>query len=428
MNSRIPIVHRSEISNSRVSASGIQLTAILGLLLVFLWSFFSESIATNYIPSLYITNATLYGRALFWLVMLVFFMARLISRQRIPKISAFFFFVVVTYSLLGLIASLAHQNTSAGILSHLSHYFGALICILSASMIKFSNVGRFWGSARVFSYAIIFISLAIYILIYSSLTTAIHISLTISALSWPFIYGLQKRKKLIFWGSTFMIFASLKRGLWLAALAMILFASSKRQILLSVAITAFVALFLINNFSDTTLGIIVLNKFNFGAGVGFDEISSGRVSVLLSVNSALAENDAILTGLGFGATFIANSQLPSATNDWVTNGVDVVFGHFWLLHGYVAGTVLFLLYSAAFLAPAIWNRTYKDSVLGFFSAMSIFSYIMSLSTFIFWDPFPWVVIGLAIARRQHLLRHVHMIGDDNWIDAEPYVRATKERK
>jgi len=349
---------------------------------LFLVSFFQESIAPHYMPSFHVTGASLYGRIIF-VVMMAFFLAmNLIRGRHVPGLASHVLVIITGLSILGLVTGVAFGNSTRMIAAHLFHNIIAFTCIASASTIALDSHG------------------------FSTVSGAIHLSVSLQALAWPLCFGLAYRGPKVVHAvfAALLLFLTLKRGLWVAAILVILLGNG---LILSAGL-AVISIILAPVLIASDIGAGIAEMINlrllrdFG---GLDEFTSGRWSVISSVFLELQEGVRLLFGTGFGSQFNARAAMEFSTTDWITNGVDVIFAHFWLLYGIVPGTLVFLGLSTLVGHLLIRSRQYRDSHLTFFVLLVIFTYFASFSTFIAWDPFMWTIIGLSIGRLRSLERH-----------------------
>lgn len=391
----------------KVSTSTLQLWAIAILIQIFVVSFFLESLAGYYFPVLQRPNATLYTRAVFWMLMLAFILVGTLTSKRVPKIAYFTCLVIFLYSVFGALVGVFRGAAIAGLLSHLSHNIGAMLIILSTSMVSFPDLRKTQRFLELFSILTLVVSGIVIVGVLAQISSAIHVSLTINALAVPFVAALTNRRPIMFGASALLIVLTIKRGLWLAALATfaaVTIANPRRAaiVFLGLGVLSFAVFILLPD--DSIISQLITVKFSESESASLDALSSGRLRILSSLHFALLSRDALLSGLGFGAFFDANSNLPGASMAWITNGLDVSFAHFWFLYGYVFGSLFFLFYSYIALISLLWARRSGDYILIFLSRTSLFLFFASLSTFIAWDPLHWVIIGLAFARRNQLSR------------------------
>lgn len=373
---------------------------------LFLVSFFQESIAPHYMPSFHVTGASLYGRIIF-VVMMAFFLAmNLIRGRHVPGLASHVLVIITGLSILGLVTGVAVGNSTRMIAAHLFHNVIAFTCIASASTIALDSHGFLFRWARVTSLLILSFSSFVIVGIFSTVSGAIHLSVSLQALAWPLCFGLAYRGPKVVHAvfAALLLFLTLKRGLWVAAIMVILLGNGLILSAGLAVISIILAPVLIASDIGTGISEMIDLRLlrDFG---GLDDFTSGRWSVISSVFLELQEGVRLLFGTGFGSQFNAKAAMEFSTTDWITNGVDVIFAHFWLLYGIVPGTVVFLGLSALVGHLLLKSRQYGDSHLTFFVLLVIFTYFASFSTFIAWDPFMWTIIGLSIGRLRSLERH-----------------------
>lgn len=367
-------------------------------------SLFLESMAKYYLPELHLPGATLYARAVFWLMMVAFIFIGILNGQYVPKLAFFTGIVFLSYSMFGTLVGVAKGAAMIGVISHLGHNLGSMVIICSTSMITFPESVKSRRMLEIFAILILAVSAIIVFGTLLQISSVSHLSLTLSALALPFVVALSNKSPLMFLLSVLLIVLTIKRGLWVAAFALLALVSPKKAILTILALAVIFATFLLFFSEDNAIYQILILKLSGDEISSIDALTSGRLGIFSSLHFALTESNSFLTGLGFGSTFDANINSSTSDMAWVTNGVDVSFGHFWFLYGYFWGSLFFLFYSFIALVPLLWARFSGDYLLIILSRISLFIYISSLSSFIAWDPLQWAVIGLTFARKTQLLK------------------------
>lgn len=385
----------------RFSPSNLKLKFLTALIPLFTIAFFMSSVAKYYLPYLYYPGAVSLMKFVFWSVMTVFVLISTYQGIRVPKTALY---TVSIFAFLSIFGSTVGMIRAAGFLdmaSHLSHNLGAMMTILATSTINIRNddidgwLSKLCATILIISGCLVFFSLA-------QTKSSSHVSLTLMSLSVPFVLSIVKKRPLTLILSIALLVLTIKRGLWLAAIATLALHRPKNSIwiLCGVALISIVSLVTLPQAS--LIYDLLIYKFVGNESASLDALTSGRIGIFVSLHAALESSDAFYTGLGFGSEFDAYYSIEGKTTAWITNGVDVSLGHFWFLYGYILGSVCFLLYSLISLVPILWALRSSDDILVILSSISFFLYVASLSTFVAWDPLQWVVIGLVISRRNQL--------------------------
>lgn len=385
----------------RVSLSKIQI-AVSGIgFFVFILLSFLETGARHFAPVFFVPGASLAARFSFIAICLLFIFLHLFRNFKIPRIVLNSSLVVILFSIFGVIVGFYNGHEVISILSHLSGSLGVIVCMVSGSLINTQNLEKSGFLFSAISLLILFAAISIVAIVFLNSSTVIRISLTINALAFPFVYGLiAHRKGAIFFLSVGIILLTGKRGIWLAALVTWLLYGSVKKMLSSLLLAILAFILASPYLVELDIWKSVLGRMEV-EGLGLDEISSGRGTVIRSLAVQLLVGNNAIFGLGYGANFNATLLFESVVEDWFTNGVDVIFGHYWFLFGFFFGTLLFL--GHCFLVFLIYRAAIcEDLMMRLFGAIVFFSFVASFSTFVVWDPFQWFMMGLALSRRSFL--------------------------
>jgi hypothetical protein len=241
-----------------------------------------------------------------------------------------------------------------------------------------------------FSYLFLILNLFFVAALFVFVDVGLYISASLYSIGVPLSYFAASRKGHIV--GVFLVVLvslfSLKRGLLLATIFHWLLTTKFRVkglllSILSVLLIFFVAFWIFHLFPDTLFSKLIESNISrsIESGSSVDSISSGRVSIMIAVFNELSGIYELLFGAGFGVVFNAYGFLAGHSAEWLTSGVDVIIGHFWLLHGVFFGTILFALISFS-ISYLYFTRYYKnDAIFAFFVNLLAFNFLVSLTSF-----------------------------------------------
>lgn len=402
----MPFQKKNNIKNKN-----ILFKIILFAYAVFFSAFMVETMFVYYMPNYHVSGILSIIRIIifscsFILVLITFTTEGYkLSRNIIFAIASFLTLCIFS-TLLALLHDIPYTEIIPWIISYLSF---VCLFLVSSSINKFNDddINSFLNT---FSYlSTITVGILIISMLYLQLTTgALHFSVSAYILGIPVAYYLSQNNSRPFMLAItcFVCFLSFKRGLWIALLASFLLShyfSPLKRVKFGTIFISFITIALVLSgtafFFDKIFTDIYSIKMNFESSGGVDEISSGRFSVLEALINYLSYDFRWLFGSGFGATFNAFEFFSSSLEDWETSGVDIIFGQFWLTHGYILGTALFLSL-ASFIAHSFKSWCYQyDSLYRFLTLLLFFNFINSLFSFVYFDPIWPIAIGFLISRK-----------------------------
>lgn len=389
------------------------------LYLHFQYSFVREAVAVYFLPQLYMEDSIYTSRLLTSFFSLFLFFYTFVRSIHIPKSSIKLFLLGCLLCVVSLNLGTLFLNNPRDISSHFQYYMTFFLLAFSLSRfndLESDKIMRFIGKI---SPLILLLNLALIFSVYSYASPNARLSLSLYSLSIPTSFYLSRSgfslPTFISLGGAFL---SLKRSIWLSNVVQLLFSNriSKRKerrdkilvltfavVVLLVAVLfalifEFSSIHKFATFLETRIYVDDDRPINW-----VDRIGSGRLTDFYGALSELIERNALHYGLGFGASYDSyGGEQSGYAGEWIKNGSDVMFLHFWLIHGVWLGSAIFLLIICfAFNAYQVAKRN-NELYYTFLFYLFIFNLVNGLLSFVPYDPIWGIVCGLMTAREKQL--------------------------
>jgi hypothetical protein len=380
-------------------------------------AFFLENILGPYSSLFSIDNSVVSARVLFIGISLL--CVFLFFKRRAPIARLFVLVFTLFYSALGILGYVvnAHQEVSVFI-AHFSVYVQFGLLVFAASLLGLCDDDFIVRSIRRFSYGFIFINIVFLIILFIFVDVGLYISASLYSIGFALSYFLSSRSRHSLGLLQVLLVAlfSLKRGLLVATILHFFLVGkfSFRNVvffLIAVLILFFGVYAIYQVFPDAFFSKLIDANVSrsIESGGSLDSVSSGRVSIMTAVLHELSSIYNFVFGAGFGVVFNAYGFLEGRTSEWLTSGVDVILGHFWLIHGVVFGTILFVVVSCSIFYLFLTRYYKSDLIFAFFANLLAFNYLVSLTSFTPWDPVWGLAVGLLLARYRVLRRREYRL-------------------
>ena len=400
---------------------------VIGLILLYMLfsaAFILESVAKHFLTEVYVKGLIQNFRNVFPVLAIIIIVYKIFAGLKLSKASFKLATIGIAITLFGFfVGAVNYSVSSLEFLSHFHAYISFVVISFSCSLLSPKLDDNFYKYLGFISFC--FLCMCAYfvfiILIKTSGSTAL--SLTIYSLGIPLCYYMTKaRPSVLYYGSLILAVLTFKRGIWVSV-ASVIFIGQKLNKKFSVFRISPLLIFSIGMLSLFVLLLSVysdaadLNKLqnlfhsklfkdSKNASGTMDLLTSGRVTNFFAVIYELEIRNSLLTGLGFGATY--DASYGSNRETWITSGVDVIFLHFWLMHGLVIGTILFVAVVLFVLNNYRILSVHRERYFVFLYLLLVFNFTNSIFTFIPWDPIWPIIIGLIIGHKR-LIRNVKII-------------------
>ncbi len=401
-------------SSRKVSSrtdSAVLFMLFLGYLF-FAFAFYLENVLSPYSSKFLIEGLVLVSRLVFLFIAL--FCSLAFYKRKAPVARILVLAVALFYTAAGISGSIFNMHDDIGVfVAHLSVYVQFFLMVFGLSLISLQNDDFIVAILRLFSYIILFVNIIFVFGLFVFVDVGLYISASLYSIGFSLSYFISSRKNHGAGVLSVVLVSifSLKRGLLLATLMHWLFTVKFKLKSLFFALFSLLAILILaygiyQQFPDAFFSKLIESNISrsLESGSSVDAVSSGRVSIMIAVFNELSGIYKFIFGSGFGVIFDAYGFLEGRSAEWLTSGVDVIFGHFWLLHGVVLGTILSALVSFSIFYMFFTSYYKSDVIFAFFVNLLAFNYLVSLTSFTPWDPVWGLATGLLLARYRVLRR------------------------
>ncbi|WP_342630746.1 hypothetical protein [Marinobacter alkaliphilus] len=382
---------------------------------IFSIAFFLENVLGPYSSVFSVESYVLIARVIFIIIGLLCFFV--FCRRSFPIARLLVLSFTIFYASLGTLGFVVNSPEEFSVFfAHLSVYVQFAVLVLGLSSIALHDDRFLISTIRRFAYLILVVNLFFLSALFVFVDVGLYISASLYSVGFSLSYFLSSRKVHPLGISQVLLVSllSLKRGLFLATILHFLLVSKigfkSFFIVFLAALMLFFGVYATYEiFPDSFFSKLIEANISrsIDSGSSLDAVSSGRVSIMTAVFNEISDFYGLIFGAGFGVVFNAYGFLDGRTAEWLTSGVDVIFAHFWLIHGVVFGTILYFIISF-FIVYLFFTRFYKlDVIFAFFVNLLAFNYLVSLTSFTPWDPVWGLATGLLLARYRVLKRREH---------------------